>query len=91
MNYIVKELQTTSGVTTEVAHPLNDPTNRMEAESAYHYILFAAAISSIEEHAAVILTQDGRVVRQECYKHYPEPTPVEPEPEPEPEEEPEET
>ena len=75
MNYIVMETQTTGG-TTAIVTPVifND---RDQAESKYHLILTSAAVSQIEEHTAMILTQDGRVVRSECYRHYTEPEPEE--------------
>lgn len=69
MNYIVKELQTTNGVTAEVPIALTNPADRNEAESKYHTALAAAAISNVDEHCAVILSQDGRLIRGECYKH----------------------
>ena len=76
MNYIVKEFQTTNHITQEVPHSLNDPSSQNEAESALHLILASAAISQVEVHTGVILTEDGRVVKQGCYRHPPV-TPVE--------------
>lgn len=69
MNYIVKEFQTSNGVTAEVPITLTDPTNQQEAESQFHLILASAAVSNVEVHSAVILTEDGRNVRNECYRH----------------------
>lgn len=67
---------------------------RLKAESKFHEILAAAAISELPQHSATLLTSDGRAVMNQCYRHElptPEPEP-EPTPEPEPEggEEPEE-
>ena len=73
MNYIIKEFQTNNGTTAEVPIALNDPSDLREAESKFHTVLANAAVSNVQEHAAVILTQDGRIVRSECYKHYSEP------------------
>ena len=88
MTFIVQEIQTTNGATALVTPTTY--TDRNQAEAKYHLILASAATSQVEEHTALIMTQDGRVVRTECYKHYPAPAP-EPEPEPEPEvEEPQE-
>ena len=81
MTYIVIETQTNDGVTAIV--PPLAYTDRNEAESKFHAILTVAATSSVEEHAAMLLTSDGRMVRNECYRH------AAPEPEPEPESEPE--
>ena len=81
MTYIVLEMQTTDG-TTAVVPPFTY-TDRNEAEAKFHTILAFAATSQVEEHAACLLTNDGRLVRNECYRH----PKTEPEPEPEPEEE----
>lgn len=71
MTYIVMELQTNNGVTSIVTP--SSYTDRNQAESQFHSILATAAVSSVEEHAVVMLTNDGRIVRNECYKHYTEP------------------
>ena len=78
MTYIVLEMQTSNGVTAVV--PPATYTDRNEAEAKFHQILQYAATSNIERHAASLITEDGRLVRNECYVH-----PIEPEPEPEPE------
>lgn len=67
MTYIVLEMQTNNG-TTALVPPVVYYT-RQEAESKYHLILTSAAVSQVEEHAASILTGDGRLVRNECYRH----------------------
>lgn len=67
MTYIVIETQTTGGVTAVV--PPVSYTDRNQAEAKLHTVLAAAAVSQVEEHAAMILTSDGRVVRSECYRH----------------------
>ena len=59
---------------------------RLKAEAKYHEVLAAAAVSELPSHSATLITSDGRVVMNQCYKHAiptPEPTP---EPEVEPEE-----
>lgn len=66
MNYYVIELQTTGGQT---AYLVDGYTSREQAEAKYHTILAAAAVSSVEKHAAVILTEEGFEVMRECYKH----------------------
>ena len=86
MNYIVQEIQTTAGATALVTP--NVYTDRNQAEAKFHQILAAAAASQVEEHAAIMYTNDGRMVRTECYRH--PVAPAEPEVEPEPEGEPEE-
>ena len=60
---------------------------RLKAESKYHEVLSAAAISQLPSHSATLLTSDGRAVMNQCYRHaLPTPTP-EPEEETEPTEE----
>lgn len=67
MTYIVIEMQTNNG-TTAIVPPIAY-ANRQQAEAAFHTILAAAAVSSVEKHTAVMLDQDGRLVRSECYNH----------------------
>lgn len=60
-----------------------DPTKaRLKAESKYHEVLAAAAISELPQHSATLLTSDGRAVMNQVYRH----DAVQPEVEPEPEE-----
>ena len=82
--YIVIEIQNSGTVATIV----NQYADKNTAESAYHQILSAAAVSSVPTHAAVLMTDEGVWLRSEVYHHAPAPAP-EPEPEPEPENEPE--
>ena len=42
---------------------------RLKAESKYHEVLAAAAVSELRSHAATLLTADGRVIMNQCYKH----------------------
>lgn len=46
------------------AHP-----TLQEAESKYHTVLAAAAISSVPVHSAVLLSGNGNVIKSECYRH----------------------
>lgn len=66
MTYIVIELQTTNGVTSNI---VTTKATREEAENLYHTILAAAAISNVEIHAATILTPDGFQLMSQAYKH----------------------
>lgn len=65
MKYIVMEIQSGDIVSTIVNHY----ETRQEAESAFHQILFAAAVSSIPSHSAVMISDEGFPLRNECYKH----------------------
>lgn len=50
---------------------------RLKAESKYHELLAAAAISETLEHAVTLLASDGRAVMNQCYRHAVETEPVE--------------
>lgn len=75
MTYIVIEIQTNSDGT--VGTILNTYSDRNTAEQQYHLILASAAVSQLPAHAAVMLTNDGRMITSQAYRH------EEPEPEPE--------
>ena len=45
-----------------------DPTKaRLKAESTYHTILAAAAVSDLPQHSASLLASDGRCIMYQCY------------------------
>ena len=44
-------------------------TDRNEAESKFHSVLASAAVSSVETHAAVLLSEDGKSLANWCYRH----------------------
>ena len=84
--YIIEIQQYANGEYGHIVHFAYDenPTKaRLKAESKYHEVLAAAAISELQSHSATLLTADGRSIMSQCYKH-PIPTP---QPETEPEEE----
>lgn len=66
MNYIVVEFQTTNGITANI---VTSHDSLASAESKYHTVLASAAISNVNEHAAVLLTSEGFRVESKCYKH----------------------
>ena len=77
--YIIEIQQYANGEYGHIVHFAYDADAskaRMKAESKYHEVLAAAAISELQSHAATLLTADGRVVMNQCYKHV-LPTPVE--------------
>lgn len=78
--FIVFEVQANADGTAGTLIYTYDDTNKDVAESKYHSILSSAAVSSVYRHSAFMLTDDGRLLRSECYTHEPEPTP-DPEPE----------
>lgn len=64
--YIILEIQTTNGVPATLVHKANSYN---EAQSVYHTVLAAAAISSIECHAATLLDYHGNALAAEYYTH----------------------
>lgn len=73
---IVQEIQTTNGTTALL--PPRTYADRRQADSAYHAILSAAAISSVNYHTVMMYDELGNVIRKEYYEH---PTVVVQEPE----------
>ena len=65
--FIVIELQKI--VDNEISNIVTTHENRREAESHYHSILAAAAISTIPVHTAIILSEKGLPVMFQCYEH----------------------
>ena len=85
MKYLVTEIQTMAD--GQVANLTSVFDDRMQAESSYHSILAAAAISQLPLHACMLFTNDGYLIMNANYTHE-QPSP---EPGPEPELEPNET
>ena len=63
--YIVVEIQTSTTVSTIV----NSYEDRNQAESKYHQILTAAALSSVPKHSAVLMNDVGQTIKNETYIH----------------------
>lgn len=63
--YIVLEIQTTSTVVTLI----NAYEDRNQAESKYHQILSAAALSNVPKHSAVLMDDVGQTIKNETYIH----------------------
>ena len=72
MIFYVFELQTNETGSALVSTFDNLPA----AESKYYLILSAAAISPVRRHGAMIVTEEGVVLRQEVFTHAVQ-TPVE--------------
>lgn len=64
--FLVVELQKNGD---QLAHLDTVCATSEEAESKFHQILAAAAISTLDVHSAVIIGDDGLVYRTESYKH----------------------
>jgi hypothetical protein len=72
MKYITIEIQTNAdGSVGNLVYAFD---SRNEAESKYHAILASAAISTLPEHSAIIITSEGKALCSQCYKHIEEPT-----------------
>lgn len=64
--YIILELQTNGDQTAALVHTAAD---RQQAESIYHQVLAAAAISPVEIHSAALLTEYGYLLQRDAYEH----------------------
>lgn len=62
MNYTVIELQ--NGVVL-----YNTYTDRLQAEARYHTVLSFAAVSSVAVHTAMLVKDNGEVLKCESYSH----------------------
>lgn len=65
--YVVIELQKLSD--TQLANIVTTHETKQEADSKFHTILAAAAISTVPVHSAAMLTDEGRQLRFERYIH----------------------
>lgn len=64
--YFVIELQTNNGQTANI---VTSHATREAAESKYHTVLAAAAVSAVEKHAAVMVSEEGFPIMHQCYIH----------------------
>lgn len=65
--YIVIELQKNEeGV---VSNLVTSHNTLAEAESKYFSVLASAAVSTIPVHSAALLSEEGFLLRNQCYKH----------------------
>ena len=64
--FIVLELQATAD---SVSHIFSTFDSVEEAESHWHSVLAAAAVSTVPAHSALLMTADGQVLRSETYHH----------------------
>ena len=67
MKYVIMEIQTASD--GSVATLTHQADTRLEAESIYHQMLAAAAISQLPKHAAILMTNEGFPVMHMYYGH----------------------
>ena len=65
--YIVLEIQTSAS--GSVSTLIDAYESRDQAESKFHTILAAAAISALPCHAAALLTEQGLILANGFYEH----------------------
>lgn len=65
--FIVLETQTYNDGT--VGTIIDNFEERNAAESKYHTVLAAAAVSTVPLHTAFMLTDEGYTIKSECYRH----------------------
>lgn len=65
--FVVIELQKNKD--GSVANIVTEHSTQAEAESKYHAVLAAAAVSKIPVHSAVIVSEEGFPLMHQCYKH----------------------
>lgn len=64
--YFVIETQVNNGTGSTL---VTTHETRNEAESKFHQILQYAAVSNVEKHGAMVVTEDCIVVLHSCYEH----------------------
>jgi len=70
--YIIEIQQYANGDYGHIVHYAFDTDAskaRLKAESKYHEVLAAAAVSELQSHSATLLTADGRSIMNQCYKY----------------------
>lgn len=71
MKFLVIEIQQNADGTVGNFVFTFDTAN--EAESKYHAILSAAAVSSVPHHSAIMMNSHGGYINSQCYDHVSEP------------------
>lgn len=74
MFYILETQVAKGSDPAQAAFLMTKKATRNEAESEYHRILQAAAVSSVYKHGAIIITEDCVPIPgfYQCYTHDPE-------------------
>lgn len=65
--YLVVEMQKQAD--GSLAHLVDSFTDRNIAEQKYHTVLSFAAVSDLPVHTAVLLSEEGNVIKKEIYRH----------------------
>ena len=76
--YIIEIQKNVNGEYAHIVHwayDENETKARLKAESTYHSVLAAAAVSNLPQHSASLIKSDGMCIMNQCYTHAIEPTP----------------
>ena len=65
--FIVIELQKNRD--GHVANIVTEHATQAEAESKYHSVLAAAAVSELPIHSAVLVSEEGFPLMHQCFRH----------------------
>lgn len=65
--YLVMEIQKSNK--GQVSQLVTTHAERAEAENKYHTVLAYASVSTCDVHSAVMLTDEGDMVKKETYYH----------------------
>jgi len=65
--YIILETQTNANGTLGTI--VSQYEDRNQAESKYHQVLAAAALSTLPRHCAFMLSDEGYLYQSQCYTH----------------------
>ena len=68
MKYLVLEIQVNEGITSNLIY---DFENKRQAESKYHTVLAAAAISNLDVHTAMLTDENGYLYETKSYTKIP--------------------
>lgn len=72
--YYIFEIQNDNGTFAHIVHTAD---TQNQAESVYHQVMAAAAISTLTEHGAILFTSSGRIIMHESYRHETDAEPIE--------------
>lgn len=67
MKYIVTEIQDNEGTDVPTITTAHD--TRLEADSKWHQVMSAAALSSVKHHSAIEYDSQGGIISTGCYDH----------------------
>lgn len=68
MTYIILEIQKMNDGSVAIVPPVSY-AERDKAEQKYHTVLAYASVSTCDVHSAVMLTDEGELIKKETYYH----------------------